>query len=203
MKNSPKKYRAVIFDLFGTLCRYSHEKDLESARQVAETCAAPIEKFVELFVYHSANLGTGKYKTWPDYISFICGLMKIDTPHQLLQAAAEIQVTDTRNQICDVHEGAVELLDYLKCNGYKLGVISDCFYDVPEAWPETPYAPFFDVTIFSCEVGMNKANPAIFKIALEKLKVKAEDCIYIADGMRHELTNAAGLGVTSVHICIP
>lgn len=198
------KYQAVIFDLGGTLCRYAPWKDRDAARQVAETCAAPIDKFVELWFDHSANLGIGDYKTWPEYISFICGLMKIETPpHHLLEKSAEIQLNDTRNQICDPHEGAVELLAYLKSNDYKLALVSDCFYDVPKVWSETPFARYFDVTVFSCQEGMNKGNPRIFQIALDKLAVMPEYCIYIADGMRNELTNAAGLGILAVQLYIP
>lgn len=198
------KYKTVIFDLGGTLsCSAVWEEYRQAARQVAKICSAPEAKFVELWFAHSARLGTGDYQTWPDYIQYICGLMDMEMPpSHLIEKAADINLAATRNQICRPHAGAVELLEYLKSNGYKLGLISDCFYDVPKVWPETPFAPYFDVTIFSCEVGMNKANPDIFKIALGKLKVKAQDCIYIADGMRNELTNAAALGMIAVQLFI-
>lgn len=198
------KYRAVIFDLGGTLSRSADQEEYRNAaRQVAAICSAPIEKFVELWFANSARLGTGHYRTWQDYIDYICGLLDIDVPQQHLAKAAEINLAATRNQISAPHEGAVELLVYLKSNGYKLGLISDCFYDVPKVWPDTPYAPHFDVALFSCEVGMNKGNPRIFQIALETLDVEPEKCIYIADGMRNELSNAAGLGILAVQLHIP
>ena len=50
---------------------------------------------------------------------------------------------------------------------------------------------------------MNKADPRIFQIALEKLAVKPDKCMYIADGMRNELTNAAGLGMTAIQLYVP
>ncbi len=198
------KYRAVIFDLGGTLSRSAAWSEYaNAARKIAEICAAPAEKFVEQWFANSARLGTGVYKTWQDYIRHVCRLMELDVTGNYIEDAAAIALAVTRNQICTPREGAIELLSYLKSNGYKIGLISDCYYDVPEIWPETPFAPYFDVTVFSCAVGVNKANPQIFEIAVEKLALKPENCLYIADGMRNELANAKKLGMHAVQIQIP
>ena len=82
-------------------------------------------------------------------------------------------------------------------------MISDCAPELPEIWNDTPFAPYFDVTVFSCTAGMNKADPRIFQIALEQLAVEPENCLYIADGMRNELANAKKLGMHSVQILVP
>ena len=100
-------------------------------------------------------------------------------------------------------DGAIEILTHLKTNHYKIGLITDCGPDVPALWDETPFAPFIDVAVFSCTAGMNKGNPDIFRIATEKLGVKTQDCMYIADGMRNELANAANMGMYAVQILIP
>ena len=100
-------------------------------------------------------------------------------------------------------EGAIELLTHLKANGYKTCLISDCAYDVPELWDETPYAPYIDIAFFSCSVGMNKSNIRIFQMAVEELSVKPEECIYIADGYRNELTNATKLGMHAFQLLVP
>jgi putative hydrolase of the HAD superfamily len=205
MERKPKhKYKAVIFDLGGTLSRSAAWSEYaNAARKMAEICIAPADEFIEQWFANSGGLGTGVYKTWQDYIRYVCHLMNLNVPDNHVEAAAAIALSVTRDQICTPREGAIELLSYLKSNGYKLGLISDCFYDVPEIWPETPFAPYFDMTIFSCSVGMNKADPRIFQIAVETLAVKPENCIYIADGMRNELINAEKLGMHSVQILIP
>ena len=100
-------------------------------------------------------------------------------------------------------EGAIELLACLKSKGYKMGLISDCAPDLPVIWNETPFAPFFDVTVFSCLAGMNKADPRIFQIAAEQLAVRPENCLYIADGFRKELANAAGMGMHALQLYLP
>jgi putative hydrolase of the HAD superfamily len=198
------KYEAVIFDLGGTLSRSAAWSEYaDAARKIASICSAPEDKFVELWFAHSAGLGVGVYATYQDYIKHVCRLMDMDVPEYLLTRAAATPFSVTRSQITTPRDGAIECLSYLKSNGYKIGLISDCFHDVPEIWPETPFAPFFDVTVFSCTAGLNKADPRIFQIALEKLGAKAKNCMYVADGNRNELANAKKLGMLSIQIFIP
>ena len=47
------------------------------------------------------------------------------------------------------------------------------------------------LVLISYAVGMTKADPRIFQMAIERLNVKPEHCMYIADDMRQELANAA------------
>ena len=198
------KYQAVIFDLGGTLSRtaaWSEYRD--AAAKIAETCSVPVEKFVETWFAHSSGLGLGTYPRYQDYIKHVCRILSLDVAENLIERAGDIPIAITRQYVLKPREGAIEILSHLKANGYKTGLISDCAPDVPEIWPETDFAPYFDVTVFSCAVGMNKANPQIFQIALEKLAVKPEHCMYVADGMRNELANAAGLGMKSIQILIP
>ena len=198
------KYQAVIFDLGGTLSRSAAWAEYaEAARRMAEVCGALAEEYVEQWFANSVGLGTGVYKTWQDYIKHVCHLMNLNVSDSRTKKAAEVALSVTRSQICVPRDGALELLSYLKSEGIKIGLISDCYYDVPEIWPETPFAPYFNVTVFSCNVGMNKADPRIFQIAIKKLAVKPENCLYIADGMRNELANAAKLGMRSIRILVP
>ncbi len=198
------KYQAVIFDLGGTLSRSSVSNEyVDAARKMARVCSAPVDKFVELWFAHSTGLGTGLYATSRDYIKYVCSLMNLNVPDKAINLAASMPFSVTRQEITTPRDDAVELLSHLKSHGYKIGLVSDCGPDVPDIWPETPFAPYFNVTVFSCNVGMNKADPEIFHIALEKLSVKPEKCIYVADGMRNELANAAGLGMTAVQLLVP
>ena len=91
----------------------------------------------------------------------------------------------------------------MKSNGYKIGLITSCGPEVPALWDETPFAPFFEVTIYSCSVGMDKDDPRIFEQAARQLGVKPEECLYIADGNREELANALKTGMKAIRLVIP
>jgi len=198
------KYKAVIFDLGGTLSRSAPWEEYRNAAcKMAAVCSIPEEKFVELWFSESSGLGLGLYPRYQDYIRHICKTLNINVAESLIETAGEIPITITKQYVIVPREGALELLSYLKSNDYKIGLISDCAPDLPQIWNETLFAPYFDVTVFSCLAGMNKADPRIFHIALEKLAVKPENCIYIADGMRKELSNAAALGMTALQLYLP
>jgi putative hydrolase of the HAD superfamily len=198
------KYKAVIFDLGGTLSKnVAWEEYVNAARKMAEICSAPVEKFVETWFAQSALLGLGAYTGFQDYIRHVCKILELDVADNLIELAGEITLAVTRQYVFNPRVDAIEILSYLKASGYKTGLISDCAPDVPEVWPRSVFAPYFDVTVFSCDEGVNKADPRIFKMAIEKLGVEARDCMYIADGMRNELANAKNLGMRSIQLFVP
>jgi putative hydrolase of the HAD superfamily len=198
------KYQAVIFDLGDTLVKTASWKQYrEAAGKAGTICGLPEAEFTGLWEKEVSDLSLGRYASHADYIQYICGKFGVN-PNEAALAQGSALLTDmTRTTISQPKDGALELLGYLKSKGYKLGLVSDCPCDVPQAWPETPFPTFFDVTVFSCHEGVNKADPRIFEIVLERLKVMPEECLYIADGQRNELDNAAGLGMTAVQIWDP
>jgi putative hydrolase of the HAD superfamily len=198
------KYQAIIFDLGGTL-NYGHYwfEYIDVARELAAAISAPVDDFLQLWSSQSSGLITGVFQDFQAYIRHICVLLRLNVADNLVDNAANIALSVTKNRFMTPREGAVELLSYLKSNGYKTGLITDCGPDVPEIWNDTPFAPLIDVAVFSCSVGMNKGDPRIFQIAIDRLAVKPESCLYIADGMRNELANAAKLGMHSVQILVP
>ena len=198
------KYKAVIFDLGGTLAHSAAWSEYtEEARRMASVLSAPVDDFVQLWFEQSEGLGTGIFPSYQSYIRHICGQLRLSVQDDLVDFAANIQFSLTKKHIMIPQEGAIEVLSYLKSNGYKTGLITDCAPYLPTIWNDTPFAPLIDVAIFSCYVGMNKADPRIFQLAVEKLAVKPENCLYIADGFRQELANASKLGMHAIQIRVP
>jgi epoxide hydrolase-like predicted phosphatase len=73
---------------------------------------------------------------------------------------------------------------------------------VSNSWGSTLYPrrrlqAAFDVVVISGEVGFRKPDPDIFLLALERLGVAAERCIFVDDEPDH-LKAAAGLGMVTV-----
>jgi putative hydrolase of the HAD superfamily len=198
------KYKAVIFDLGGTLtCVFAWSEVVDAAKEIAAFISAPVDDFVRIWFEQGDGLATGVFPSYQDFIKHICRQLSLKVPDDLLDRAAEISLAVGRREINMPRDGAIEVLSYLKANGYKTGLITDCEPDVPALWSKTPFAPFIDVAVYSCTVGMNKNNPEIFKLATEKLEVKPKNCIYIADGNRNELANAKKLGMYAVRLLVP
>ncbi len=60
--------------------------------------------------------------------------------------------------------------------------------------------PYFDVVIFSAEIGIRKPDPEIFHFLLERLDVRAEETVFVDDFI--ENVNAAqSLGLHAIQFC--
>ena len=198
------KFEAVIFDFGGTLVRSLPWAEYEeTTEEIAEILSVPRDEFVRLYFQHAERPGKGEFTSYQDYFRYIANLLELTPTDRQLDNAAENLFNSTRKMVEDIRPDAVELLSWLKSQGYRTGLISDCWPDIPELWNETPFAPLIDMPIFSCYVGTNKADIRIFQMAVENLDVSPECCVYVADGMRSELANAAKLGMHAIQIYVP
>jgi putative hydrolase of the HAD superfamily len=126
-------------------------------------------------------------------------MLKVKTNRDKLIQAGQVRREYTARWLNPRAE-ALPVLTAIKKAGYKIGLISDCTAETPKIWESTTLAPLFDVTIFSCVVGIKKPNPRIYLMASDKLGVRPTDCLYIGDGSSRELSGALGLGMHPVLI---
>ncbi len=91
-------------------------------------------------------------------------------------------------------------LDQLTSDGYQLGIISNF-----ESWLEDLLADLglrevFDVTVISGIEGMEKPDPRIFRLALERAGIEANDAVYVGDNPEFDVDPPAALGMFPVLI---
>ncbi len=58
-------------------------------------------------------------------------------------------------------QGVIALLAALKVQQYQLALVSDCSSEVPDLWPETAFAAYFDYE-FSCLAHCMKPDPRAY-----------------------------------------
>ena len=193
------KYQAVIFDLYGTLVEnYPSSEGNRVLKHAADIFVAPPEEFSALWYKDYNDRQIGVLKTYQECYAHICQQLGIEYTQEQLDSATELRYKLTRLEIMTYKEGAIETLSYLKKNKYKTGLISNCSMNTANIWPETKLATFIDVPVFSSIEGVMKPDPRLFRIALERLSVSSEVCLYIADGMSQELATASKLGMQAV-----
>ncbi|GAI87566.1 unnamed protein product [marine sediment metagenome] len=203
-RQNSMKYEAVIFDLGGTLVHNSYWSEGDNAlRRMASVLAVPPDDFVTSWHATFEERMTGIFQSYQACIRHICQQLGVDVQDDQIESAARIRSDYTKREITTTQEGAIEVLSYLKLNGYKTGLISDCSAETPTIWKSTPLAPLINVAVFSCEVGLKKPDPRIYQIAIEKLAISPEKCIYIADGIGQELLSASQLGMYAIQIRVP
>lgn len=198
------KYKAVIFDLFGTLVYNSSPSESNQVlRQMAREISMPDDDFIKMWLITYEERMKGIFKRYKDCIRYICQQTNTPVLEQKIESAAKLRSTMAKREISLIRDGAIEILSYLKSNDYKTGLVSDCSMDIPELWEDTPLSPFIDVAIFSCRVNMKKPDPRVFRMVIEQLDSKPKECLYIADGIGQELTTASKLGMSAVMIHSP
>ena len=197
------KYKAVIFDLFGTLVYNFSRADYEKTlTEMATVLGAPPDKFIRLWADTFNLRATGFFKSAEACVEHICHELHVPVTEAQLKQTGRIRLDYTSRNI-KPRPGSVVVLTFLKSNGYKTALISDCTAETPLVWQKTPFAPLFDVTVFSCRTGVKKPDPRIYHLATDQLGVKPPDCLYIGDGSSKELTGALQVGMYPVLIRDP
>ncbi|MGC4757854.1 HAD family hydrolase [Micromonospora trifolii] len=186
--------RPVIFDLFHTLV---HGADDERDRVVGEMAlVVGVAPDALVAAYHA---------TWRDRlvrwdveetIRILAGrLGGTPTDEQVTRAGGHRRAL-ARRVLGTASTATLDVLDALRDDGRPLALISNATSETAEAWPHSPLARRFDVAVFSCEVGLAKPSPAIYRIAAERLGVAPAECVFIGDGADGELAGAAAVGMT-------
>ncbi len=197
------KYKAIIFDLFGTLVdSYSVQGYNKLLTDMASALELPREGFSKLWRDTTYERGTGIFKTTEDSIKYICDILKVSISEENIKKCEQIRQKTSRKALAPKN-GAVGILKRLRGLGYKIGLITNCSAEVPLLWKNTEFSHLFDVTIFSASVGMKKPDAQIYNLACEQLGVEPSECLYFGDGDSNELSGASQLGMDAVMIRDP
>lgn len=81
----------------------------------------------------------------------------------------------------EINQQVLDLVDSLKNNGYKTGLLSNNTLIAVERFKETGLANHFDVVVVSAETGFSKPDPKAFQIFAERLGVRVGELIFIDD----------------------
>lgn len=95
-------------------------------------------------------------------------------------------------------EFVVELVRDLRGAGVRTGIITNNIREFGEAWRAMiPVDELFDDIVDSCEVGVRKPDPAIYRLACERLGVAPERALFI-DDHQGNVVGARAIGMGAV-----
>ncbi len=101
-------------------------------------------------------------------------------------------------------EGARELLEHLKKDGYRLGLVTGSIRAQVEGTLGEEAKHFFDCIITSEDVERGKPNPEPFLRAAQRLNVAPEECLVIENApLGVHAARAAGMWVVGVLATLP
>jgi putative hydrolase of the HAD superfamily len=96
--------------------------------------------------------------------------------------------------------GAIETLEALKNENYRLHIITNGFKEVQHIKLENSgLHAYFDAIICSEEVGVNKPNRKIFQHAQALTSCKSQHAIMVGDDMKTDVVGALNAGWSAIH----
>lgn len=94
-----------------------------------------------------------------------------------------------------LEDDMIDAVATARAHGLKTGLLSNSWS--LRHYPRERFDGIFDATVISGEVGLRKPDPAIYRLATERLGVAAEECVFVDDHPGH-LKAALAEGMTTV-----
>lgn len=186
--------KAIFFDA-GDILYYRHERG-RYLKEFLETYSIEPTPFIDSEQREMKDRAMTGEISKREYIEFRLRSMGIETP--LLGIAMEAFIKDS----CNVayFEGAKATLDELKQRGYRLGIITDTYHskELKMDWlRQIGVDDVWDVFVSSCEEGVRKPHPDIYRAALDQLKLDASEASFVGH-KKSELDGAKAVGMATI-----
>ena len=116
----------------------------------------------------------------------------------LQDIAARIYRLDTVPDMYRLYDDAIPTLAGLRKRGYRLAVISNHEWDLPDLIEGLGLGPYFETVVTSARAGYRKPHPRIFETALAEMRVAPQDALMVGDGLAPDVVGAHRLGMQAV-----
>ncbi len=188
--------KAIYFDLFFTLIVPTYE----TTNNEYDILGLPVgewEQYAENdILYHERALGF--VKTEKEIIDKIVSLIPYEVSVVQKEQVLFARERRMKNALKLISKEILDTLGKLRLKDIKLGLISnadciDCKY-----WNQSPLFKYFNDSIFSCNVGLLKPDRQIYELAMQRLNVSPEQCLFVGDGGSNELCGAKSAGMGTV-----
>ncbi len=91
------------------------------------------------------------------------------------------------------------MLGELRNRGYRLHVLSNNSSILPLQLELIGTTDYFDTISWSEEMGVEKPDPRIFELALERIGATPAEAVYVGDSFEADVLGAAGAGIIPIH----
>lgn len=196
---------AVLLDAGNTLLFVDPRRVLPLVREIGRVDAGP-EDFAAAersarrrlaAMVEEGHRGT-EPDLWADYFRTL--LRECGVQEGRVEAVGEwiVREHDERHLWSRVERGTVRALEALRDAEYRLAVISNADGRVEALLEETGLRPHFEFVIDSDVVGVEKPDPRIFRMAVERLELEPGRCLYVGDLHPVDVVGARAAGLRAV-----
>jgi putative hydrolase of the HAD superfamily len=202
--------RAVTFDLWNTLVqpRNYGEFRLPQLRAFLKANGVELEEARLLEVYqagfrHSVEVHRVAGRRHVDVDEIVSHTMELVGLGGMCDYSPIVKQYEEAvlNDPPKLKEGAKETLEALR-GVVKIGLISDSGsspgHVMRRILSDYDVLRYFDVAVFSDEVGLCKPNEEMFRAALDVLKVRPEETLHVGDLIKNDVVGAKRFGMRTV-----
>ncbi|MSR65719.1 MAG: HAD family hydrolase [Verrucomicrobiae bacterium] len=197
------RFKAIFFDAAGTLLHAHPSVGHVYAEVVArygptvdpQTIDAAFRKtFAARRGGRSSSLTHEGYDWWRALVFDTLGSLKISVraPDEFFR---ELYWRFAEIDVWRLFPDALPALLEARGHGFKIALISNWDVRLRRLVEGMAIAPLFDAIFISTEVGIEKPDPRIFRLACERLGVQPSEALHVGDNQREDIegANSAGL----------
>ena len=183
-------YKNIVFDLGGVVVDFNPRSFL-------------LDRFYNETIEHKVYDLTFGSKEWA---ILDAGQLPWQQAYQTMEQQAteagclfEVQsVLDDWMRTLRTKRRTVQIMKRLKTMGFSLYYLSNIAPHTLEMLSQRDFWTLFDGGVASCEVGINKPSPEIYKALLDKYELTPKETIFIDDTKVNTLA-AYDFGITGIH----
>jgi putative hydrolase of the HAD superfamily len=189
---------AVVFDFYGTLTPVSPDEAWASnAAALAAAFGVPPAALVAVLEESFPERMTGEFGTVRQTMQALASRLGVALTDEQLDQASKVR-RERQEAMFALRPEALAVIRRLRADGLRIGLVSDCTSELPDAWSRLPLSGLVDAAVFSCVEGTRKPDARLFQAVAARLPADPAQCLYVGDGGGRELTGASSVGMRAV-----
>lgn len=181
--------KAVIFDYGGVTGKEPHEDDVFLA--IVKRCGLGYDFVKSKYNVFEAQFITNRISKKEFYARLAHSL---DVSAKDVEHAWNVKYFQQKPKL---NRKVVKIVKTLKRSGYKLALLSNVFPYRDTILKKRGCYKFFPYVILSSKVKLKKPDKKIYEYAIKKLKVKANECLFVDDREKN-INGAKKVGMKAI-----
>lgn len=145
---------------------------------------------------------TNKEFTTEQTVEVILDKLGIKNDYETQNKLADVYSTAMLNMGITLQPGAIKVLEEIRQKQIKIGLISNTEHGIVEQTLLKKFniAQFFNLLIFSCELGIRKPASEIFNKLLLELDTKSINAVHVGDRLIDDVWGAKRIGMKAIYL---
>lgn len=198
----PERVETVLLDAGGVLLDldYAYLRRLIEARHgdVTTEQLSRLEAVARQEIHRHVSEGGRVSEVWRDYFHLILGRVGVPAEDQAEIIDALWEAHQRFGLWTVAIDGGCAVVAELKRRGYHVGVVSNAEGRVEQDLAAAGYRDMFETVVDSHVVEVEKPDPRIFHIALERMKASPETTVFVGDVPSVDVVGARAAGLTPI-----